>query len=174
VLVLLDRYASRLQSFQRIHLRLRFRFRLVCNEWPQVDYEAVGLHILKQITYDEDGRAIEGELKTEESEGFVPMPKWYMDELKDFEKEWKKEKLQCPDWRGGDKKYVFHSGNGEKYYPNTPSLTWRRFLARNHLPAIRLHDLRHTTAMLLREFGADLKTIQERPRHTKIGTTADM
>ncbi|MFF2156581.1 hypothetical protein ACFVVQ_14945 [Paenibacillus chitinolyticus] len=28
--------------------------------------------------------------------------------------------------------------------------------------------------MLLRESGSDLKTIQERLRHTKIGTTADI
>lgn len=150
------------------------RGEMLAVEWPQVDQENGGLHILKQITFDEDGNAIEGELKTEESEAFVPMPWWYMDELKDYRKVWVKEKLNCPNWRGGDKQYVFHSGDGQMYYPNTPSLTWRRFLAKNNLPPVRLHDLRHTTAMLLRESGADLKMIQERLRHTKIGTTADI
>ncbi|WP_162515402.1 tyrosine-type recombinase/integrase [Paenibacillus pinistramenti] len=60
------------------------------------------------------------------------------------------------------------------YYPNTPSLTWRRFMATHNLPPVKLHDLRHTAGMLLRESGADLKTIQERLRHTKIGMTADI
>lgn len=150
------------------------RGEMLAIEWYQVDFEAKGLFISKQITFDEQGQSIEGELKTEESEGFIPMPQWYMEDLKKFEREWKKEKLMCKKWIGGKKQYVFHSGSGEKYYPNTPSLTWRRFLSGRELPHVRLHDLRHTTAMLLRESGADLKQIQERLRHTKIGTTADI
>lgn len=150
------------------------RGEMLAVEWPQVDHEAGGIYVAKQITLDEEGKKIEGEVKTEDSEGFVPMPKWYMEELKQYHREWKKEKMGCKKWLGGDKQYVFHSGNGEMYYPNTPSMTWRRFLADSGLPRIRLHDLRHTTAMLLRESGADLKTIQERLRHTKIGTTADL
>ncbi len=39
------------------------------------------------------------------------------------------------------------------------------------LPHIRLYHLRYTTAMLLREDGADLKAI--RLRHTRLSTTAD-
>lgn len=150
------------------------RGEMLAVEWFQVDFEAGGLFIEKQITFDEDGHAAEDELKTEESEGYIPMPKWYMDSLKKYHHEWKKEKLLCKKWLGGSKQYVFHSGKGEMYYPNTPSLTWRRFLSGRELPHIRLHDLRHTTAMLLRESGADLKQIQERLRHTKIGTTADI
>lgn len=145
-------------------------------EWPDVDYKNGGIFIEKQITFDEEGRSIEGELKTEESEAFVPMPRWYMDELKQYEREWKKQKLSMDpdDWKGGDKQYLFHSGQGKKYYPNTPSLTWRRFLDKHKLPHIRLHDLRHTTAMLLHEYGADLKHIQTQLRHSKLGTTADI
>jgi integrase len=87
-----------------------------------------------------------------------------------------KNKMGCDpeDWKGGDKLYLFHGGNGEQYYPNTPSLTWRRFLIKHELPHIRIHDLRHTTAMLLREYGADLKTIQEQLRHSKLATTTDI
>lgn len=143
-------------------------------EWHQVDFDAGGVYVEKQITFDEEGRTIEGELKTEESEGFVPMPRWYMDELREFKREWNREKLACPQWRGGSKQYLFHSGAGEKYYPNTPSLTWRKFLAKHQLPHVRLHDLRHTTAMLLRESGAETKTIQERLRHARSTTTENM
>ncbi|NIK79070.1 integrase [Paenibacillus castaneae] len=45
---------------------------------------------------------------------------------------------------------------------------------KHNLPRVRLHDLRHTTAMLLREYGADLKTIQEHQRHSKLATTTDI
>src|SRR5690606_4796606 len=87
---------------------------------------------------------------------------------------WEEEKKICKEWLGGTKQYVFHGGNGIMYFPTTPTTTWRKFLQSRELPSIRLHDLRHTTAMLLRESGADLKAIQERLRHTKISTTADI
>ncbi|MCF8566868.1 site-specific integrase [Alicyclobacillus tolerans] len=144
-------------------------------EWPQVDFERAGLHVTKQISLDEQGNAVEAELKTEESEAFVPMPRWYMDSLAQYKKTWNQERLLAgSDWNGGDKQYLFHSGYGDKLYPGTPSLHWRRFLDKHDLPRIRLHDLRHTTAMLLREDGADLKSIQERLRHTRLATTADI
>ncbi|WP_090983891.1 tyrosine-type recombinase/integrase [Paenibacillus sp. CF384] len=41
-------------------------------------------------------------------------------------------------------------------------------------PPIRLHDLRHTTAKLLGESGADTKSIQEVLRHTREETTSNM
>jgi integrase len=50
-------------------------------EWPAVDMENGGIFVEKQISFDEEGRSVEAELKTEESEAFVPMPRWYMDEL---------------------------------------------------------------------------------------------
>ncbi|WP_199615502.1 tyrosine-type recombinase/integrase [Paenibacillus alkalitolerans] len=143
-------------------------------EWPSVDFEVCGLWIEKQISLDEAGKKTEAELKTEESEAFVPMPRWYMDELKQYQHEWKKEKLQCKKWKGGDKQYVFHRGYGEMYFPSSPTKVWREFLDKHNLPRIRLHDLRHTTAMLLREDGADVKAIQERLRHARAATTQDM
>lgn len=150
------------------------RGELLAVEWPDVDHERSAIWIEKQITLDEEGNKIEGEVKTEESEGWVAMPKWYMDELKAYRKEWAKEKLNCKKWLGGDKEYVFHSGKGVMYYPSTPTLTWSRFLEKNGLPHVKLHGLRHTAGMLLRESGADLKTIQERLRHTKLDTTANI
>ncbi|WP_375162538.1 site-specific integrase [Paenibacillus sp. Pae15] len=150
------------------------RGEMLAVEWPQVDFENGGIFITKQITYDEQGNKTEGELKTEESEGFVPMPQWYMNDLKEYRRQWNKEKLRCKNWLGGEKLYVFHSGNGIMYYPDTATGTWRKFLRRNGLPHIRLHDLRHTTAMLLRESGKDLKTIQERLRHSRLETTANI
>lgn len=143
-------------------------------EWSDVDYEQGAIWIDKQITFDKEGNKIESEVKTEESENWVSMPRWYMDDLKAYEREWRKEKLQCRNWLGGDKEYIFHSGNGEMYFPTTPTNTWGKFLKQNDLPHVKLHGLRHTAGNLLRELGTDLKTIQERLRHTKLGTTADI
>lgn len=150
------------------------RGELLAVEWPMVDYEAGAIYIEKQITFNESGGKIEGELKTEESEGWVPMPRWYIDQLRGYELEWKKEKLQCKKWEGGEKQYIFHGGKGMMYFPTTATNTWSKFLKRHNLPHIPLHGLRHTAGMLLRESGAELKTIQEQLRHSKIGTTADI
>lgn len=146
-------------------------------EWPQVDFEHGGLHIEKQISLDEDGEAVEAEVKTEESEGFVPMPQWYMDELTEYRRAWIKERWtlqQSTKWNGGEKEYVFHNGTGDHFYPDVATRRWSKFLSKHDLPRIRLHDLRHTTAMVLREQGADIKSIQERLRHTRLSTTADL
>ncbi len=152
------------------------RGELLAVEWPQVDFERGGLHIEKQISLDENGRPIEAQLKTESSEGFVPMPKWYMRELSEFRKEWIREKWKLGNqWLGGDREYIFHGEFGKMMYATNPTMHWRRFLDKHpELPRIRLHDLRHTAAMLLREDGVDLKTIQERLRHSELATTANL
>ncbi|MBX5437668.1 MAG: site-specific integrase [Alicyclobacillaceae bacterium] len=146
-------------------------------EWPQVDFERGGVHVKKQILLNEQGRPVEAEPKTEESVGFVPMPRWYMSELARYRQEWIRERWELQQtgrWQGGDKQYVFHNGAGQHFYPDVATRRWRRFLDKHDLPRVRLHDLRHTTAMLLREDGVDLKTIQERLRHTRLSTTADL
>jgi len=150
------------------------RGEMLAIEWKDVDFEKGAIYVESQITLTEEGKKKEGELKTEESEGWIAMPSWYMDELKRYELHWKKEKMRCIDWKGKDKEYLFHSGEGEMYFPSTPTATWRKFLKRNNIPHVKLHGLRHTAGMLLRESGADMKTIQERLRHTKLSTTMDI
>lgn len=149
------------------------RGELLAIEWQNVSEDRQAIWIEKQITLDEEGHTVEGEVKTESSEGWVGMPAWYMDELKRYKREWQKEKLRCKKWLGGDKQYVFHGGDGLPYYPTTPTMTWGRFLKKNELPHVKLHGLRHTAGMLLRESGADLKTIQERLRHAKLDMSAE-
>ncbi|AIQ45590.1 hypothetical protein R70723_06525 [Paenibacillus sp. FSL R7-0273] len=140
-------------------------------EWSDLDFENSRIYISKQITIDENGQKIESEVKTVESEDWVPMPKWYMDELKHFERQWKKEKLQCRKWLGEDKQYIFHGGKGVMYFPSTATNTWAKFLKKYKFPHVKLHGLRHTAATLLREHGADQRSIQKFLRHSKLETT---
>ncbi len=152
------------------------RGELLAVEWSDMDFTAGGIYVRKQISVDEAGVTREAPLKTETSEGFVPMPSWYMSELTSYRAQWTHNRAQLSDkWAGGYKEYVFCAEDGRPYYPNTPTQKWQKFLAAHpDLPKIRLHDLRHTAAMLLREQGVDMKTIQERLRHAKLGTTADL
>ncbi|WP_438435447.1 tyrosine-type recombinase/integrase [Gorillibacterium sp. sgz500922] len=140
-------------------------------EWTSLDYERSAVLIEKQITVDSKGNKIESDVKTVESEGWVPMPKWYTEQLRQYERQWKKEKLLCRDWRGGGKQYVFHGGNGVMYYPSTATNTWSKFLKKHQFPHVKLHGLRHTAGTLLREYGADQRSIQMFLRHSKLETT---
>jgi len=149
------------------------RGELLALRWP--DVRSDGLYIRAQISVDEDGAVVDAELKTESSEAFVTMPRWYMADLRAYRQTWIEQRQAAGTrWEGDGLEYVFCSRYGKPFYPSTPTLTWRKIVTRHGLPAIRLHDLRHTTAMVLRESGADLKSIQERLRHARLSTTSDL
>ncbi|WP_059048924.1 site-specific integrase [Paenibacillus senegalimassiliensis] len=141
-------------------------------QWPDLDYEHSAVYIENQITVNDEGKKVEAEVKTVESEDWVPLPRWYMEELRRFHLQWRKEKLLCKKWLGDPgKEYIFHSGDGVIYYPSTPTNTWNKFLKKHGLTHVKLHGLRHTAATLLREHGADQRSIQKFLRHSKLETT---
>lgn len=57
------------------------------------------------------------------------------------------------------------------YLHRTLIRSWYRFLAKNNIRKIRLHDLRHTHATMLVLGGTDFKTISDRLGHTDIQIT---
>ncbi|PUA39510.1 hypothetical protein C8Z91_08775 [Paenibacillus elgii] len=69
---------------------------------------------------------------------------------------------------------MFLRGFGEPLYPGTPSNRWNKFHKKSGLRQIRLHDLRHTLGSLLFEAGEDIKSIQERLRHSDSRITANI
>ncbi|MCL5108593.1 MAG: site-specific integrase [Chloroflexi bacterium] len=74
-----------------------------------------------------------------------------------------------------DNNLVFPNSVGRTYEPqNVYRRSWYPLLVRAGLPRIRIHDLRHTFATLMREEGADLKTTSEALGHSQIGITADL
>lgn len=152
------------------------RGELVALTWDDVDFDAGTIRIDENIPLTENGEAVIEAPKTEGSADIVDMPKWYMDELKSYERQWKKNYWQVRDkWKCTDgRRYVFHAGYGKPMYFSNPSQWWKKFLARHGLKHIRLHDLRHTTATLLLENETDMKIIQARLRHSQYSTTADL
>ncbi len=139
------------------------------------DFENSTICIRKSISLTQDGQAFEKAPKTADSERIVDMPGWFIEDLCRFRFTWLEERMKIGDlWQGGERQYVFHGGEGLPFYHNTPSHTWRKFVARHGLPKLRLHDLRHTAATLLIEANTDLKIVQERLGHAKYSTTADL
>jgi len=57
------------------------------------------------------------------------------------------------------------------YYDKSLIRSWYRFLDKNNIRRIRLHDLRHTHATMLILAGTDMKTVSDRLGHTDIKIT---
>jgi integrase len=62
--------------------------------------------------------------------------------------------------------------DGKRRYPSRPS-HFKPLLKRAQLPAIRLHDLRHTCATILLMAGKHPKYVQELLGHANISITLD-
>jgi integrase len=73
-----------------------------------------------------------------------------------------------------DHELVFCRPDGGPLHPERFSRTFTQQAARAGLPAIRLHDLRHTWASLALSAGVHPKVVQERLGHAAIGITLDV
>jgi site-specific recombinase XerD len=62
--------------------------------------------------------------------------------------------------------YVFCTLTGTHLRPNHLFDEFKKILKRAGLPAIRFHDLRHSTGMLLLGLGVHAKVVQEMHGHT--------
>jgi integrase len=74
-------------------------------------------------------------------------------------------------WR--DTGLVFTKEDGEAWHPEVVSRFFRAAVKHSHLPAIRLHDLRHTHATLALRAGIHPKVVSERLGHATIAITLD-
>jgi len=111
--------------------------------------------------------------KNAASNSSLPMPDIIVDVLKKLKSEQAQNKLLQPnDYI--DEGYVFVHDDGRLITPNYVTNHFKRVLRWNNLPAIRFHDLRHSSASYLLYLGFNLKDIQVWLRHGDIGTTMNI
>ena len=77
-----------------------------------------------------------------------------------------------PAWT--DTGYVFVDELGQPYHPQSIYAMFIRACKRADVPAIRLHDLRHTMATLSLQAGVHPKIVQEQLGHSSINVTLDI
>lgn len=68
---------------------------------------------------------------------------------------------------------VFTDEGGDQLHPNLVSKTFVKLILETELPAIRLHDLRHTHASLSLQAGVHVKVVSERLGHSSVTITLD-
>ena len=76
--------------------------------------------------------------------------------------------------RNKKSKYVFCREDGTFLLPDTVTRAFKNHLKKCHLPQMRFHDLRHSTASILLYSGWDLEKIKIWLRHADIETTSNI
>jgi integrase len=70
-----------------------------------------------------------------------------------------------------DQGFVFADEVGKPIHPNTLAFHYRSIIKAAGVPLIRIHDLRHTSATLMRANGEHPKIVQERLGHADVSLT---
>ena len=68
--------------------------------------------------------------------------------------------------------YVFTTGKGTFLNPSNTRTRFKADLAAAGLPDMRIHDLRHTAAVLMLLSGTDLMSVSQTLGHTQLATTS--
>jgi len=139
----------------------------VALRWSDYHFEEGFIELTRSIPAFVDGKPHVKSTKTDENIRIITMPRWYMDEMEAFKVLWEKEKeLVGDEWMGRSDDYVFHSGKGVPYVPESVTGAWAKIKKRYELKNIRLHDLRYTMITFLLNEGETLLNVQERAGHS--------
>jgi len=140
--------------------------------WRDVDLDAGRLSIVSTIT-TVNGRAVESSTKTNKSRRRIALDAGTIEVLRAHQQR------QSAERRHGGKLWtdsglVFTREDGTALHPDRFSHLFVRLSRKAGLPAIRLHDLRHTYATLALEAGVHPKIVSERLGHATTGITLDL
>ncbi len=131
--------------------------------WSEIDFDNEIAHIRKnyikvnKIEYHK-------KVKTKESDRIIDISGFVANELNEI----RERNIN----NGIIQKYVCEI-NGKLPEPSHISRQLKQLQKANGLPQCRLHDLRHTFAVLQLEYGTDLDTLKRLLGHSKIGITSD-
>jgi len=140
--------------------------------WEDVDLDGRCLFIVQQIT-EVRGRSVVGKPKTKRGTRVVPIDVTTAATLRRHQAGQQVERLAWGSaWNEQD--LVFTRENGLPLRPEYATRHFQALTQRADLPAIRLHDLRHTNASLALEAGVALKVVSDRLGHSQTAITADL
>lgn len=148
--------------------------------WDNVNFVDKTITLNKALIRVEKEYVISG-LKTESSYDTLPISNFLCEKLKTHKNIQKLNKLKYGStykntntFNNINYKLIFTWENGEYITPSRFLQRLKRLMKQCEIDKnIRWHDLRHTNATLLLEGGVNIKTVQERLRHSLIQTTMD-
>jgi len=135
-------------------------------QWSDVDFKGRAI-IVRNTLIEVNGELMLPEPKTPKSRRRVDLPQFVVDALTKHRAQSVREGFAKEPW-------VFcNSTGGPLRRTHFHVNHFKPLLDKADLPAIRFHDLRHTSATLLLAAGVHPKMVQERLGHSQIGITFD-
>jgi integrase len=139
--------------------------------WQDVDTDADRIAVRRTLVMV-DGKPAMAEPKTAKGRRSITLASDVADALRRHRAQQVAERLA---WGAGytDSGLIFTTEDGRLMHPETFSGMFGRLAVRAGLPAIRLHDLRHSTASILLARGVHPKVVSELLGHATIALTLD-
>ena len=145
------------------------RGELLALRWADLDLTRATVSVRRTPTRGPDGLTV-GEPKSAAGQRAVALPPSCVAALRrHLARQNERRRIGAEAWHAAG--LVFERGDGRLLHPNVAWATFRRLVARMGLPAIRFHDLRHTSATLAPEQGVHPKVVAERRGHSDVGMT---
>ena len=142
-------------------------------KWNAIDFENRVMAINHTVIPGRKKEYRTDATKNNSSNSVVPLSRIIISRLKQWKSQQTKHKLLQPnDYI--DEGYVCTQIDGSLIKPHYVTQHFKILLAKNNMPHIRFHDLRHSSAGYLKYLGFDLKDIQVWLRHGDIGTTMNI
>lgn len=149
------------------------RGELIALDWNDIDLQTGTISITKSAYYANGQGVLIKDPKTAAGKRRVMVPQELCALIEDYRKEQALQRLQLGrDWT--DTGAVFTQWNGKRLHLDSPSKRLRLIIAKNGLPPLTPHGLRHTGATLLIAQGANYKAVQGRLGHSRASTTLDI
>jgi integrase len=144
--------------------------------WNHIGMETGRLQVLQTLQRASGQGLVVQATKTHRSSRTLEMPAFTRDLLREWKRQQATERLAAgPAWDSEGKwpDWVCTQTNGHPLSPEQLNGDFAELLITASLPAIRFHDLRHSTATLLLEQGTHMKWVSELLGHSQIGITMD-
>ncbi|QHT61736.1 site-specific integrase [Paenibacillus lycopersici] len=144
-------------------------------QWSDIDFKNLSIRINKTLDFKAKiNEAMFGDTKTMHSERIVKISEGLASDLR-FHLAWQNQnKLNSGDLYYHKLNLVLCRPDGSPMRNSSLFNAFERILIRAKLPALPIHALRHTRAVLMLEAGADMKYVQEQLGHGSIQITSDV
>jgi len=141
-------------------------------KWVDVDWERAELRVERQLTMYADGSI---EFRSPKSKSGIRQITVAKDVLgllqKHHARQLTKSSQKSSDWNEYD--LVFPSSTGTPVNASNLRRSFRKLLQFTGLPKIRFHDLRHTAATLMLNYGTPIPVVSQRLGHSRTSLTMD-
>lgn len=155
-----------------IHLALCLgcrRGELIALHWSNIDFEK-GMVRIERSAYKLTGTPEKlKDPKNRSSIRTLTIPEYCCKLLTTYHAEQTAERIKLGTlWQDGD--FIFTQWNGKEMNPDTASKWFSAFLKRHNLPHVKFHALRHSSATLALQDGANIKAVAAHLGHSQLST----